>query len=76
MNKLKQIRESTGRSQSQFAQDVGISKRVYQNYEQGQRRIDGAKIDTLLKISIAAKCRISDIIDDTQLAKSLKENGY
>lgn len=76
MTRLKTIRENTGMSQSQFTKAAGISKGVYQHYEQGSRQIDGAKIETLLRISTTANCRISDLIENGELRQELKENGY
>lgn len=76
MTNLKQMRESTGLSQSQFAKKADVNMRVFQNYEQGLRSIDGAKIETLLKISNAANCRISDIIENTVLQEELRKSGY
>lgn len=76
MTRLKTIREKTGMSQSQFTKAAGVNAAVYQHYEQGYRQVDGANIKTLLRISITAKCRISDLIEDDELRKELKKNGY
>lgn len=76
MTNLKQMRESTGLSQSQFAKKADINMRMFQNYEQGLRSIDGAKIETLLKIANAANCRISDIIENAVLQEELRKSGY
>lgn len=76
MTRLKTIRENTGMSQSQFTKAAGVNNRVYQHYEQGSRQIDGAKIETLLRISTTANCRISDLIENAVLREELKKNGY
>lgn len=73
MTKLKKVRESTGLSQSQFANKADISLRMLQSYEQGERSIDGAKIKTLLQIAKTAKCKLSDIIEDETLQLELRE---
>lgn len=76
MTNLKHMREATGLSQSQFAKKADINMRMFQNYEQGLRSIDGAKIETLLKIANAANCRISDIIENAVLQEELRKSGY
>ena len=69
---LKEIRESRGMSQQDFADKSGINKRMIQAYEQGYRNINGAKLTTLVTFSIVLECRLSEIVDDEQLVKDLK----
>lgn len=76
MTNLKQKREAAGLSQKELAKKTNINIRMLQCYEQGQRNIDGAKIETLLKISKAAGCQISDIIENKDLQVELKKAGY
>lgn len=70
--KLKALREARGLSQSQLAKMVGISARVLQNYEQGVRDLNGAKLATLLKICNALECRLADILTDEETLELLK----
>lgn len=72
-DKLKNLRESHGLSQSQLANKIGISARVLQNYEQGVRDLNGAKLPTLLKICKTLECRLGDILTDEETLELLKE---
>ena len=54
--KLKELREKAGLSQVQLADASGISVRVLQNYEQGVRNLNGAKLITLLRLCRALGC--------------------
>lgn len=73
---LRKLRTAAGLSQNQLAQAAGINRRVLQNYEQGIRDLSGAKLSTLLKICIAIRCKLRDIVTDEQTRKLLDEyNG-
>ena len=76
VTKLQKLRKEKNMSQSQLVKAAGVGLRPMQAYEQGYRNIDGAKIETLLDISVGLNCRISDIIENEELAKKLKDNGY
>lgn len=73
---LKDFREQSNLTQAQLASKTDTTARVIQHYEQGTRSIDGAKIKTLLDLSLAVGCRISDLIADTELKDKLKKHGY
>lgn len=64
MNKLKQIREAAGITQAELAKKTGISVRVIQNYEQGTRPINGARVITVKRIADALGCQIEDLIEE------------
>ena len=69
---LKEIRESRGMSQKDLAVKTGINKRMIQAYEQGYRNINGAKLSNLVTFCIVLECRLSEVVDDSQLVKDLK----
>jgi transcriptional regulator with XRE-family HTH domain len=73
-DKLKTVRRAVGLSQSQVAEKTGISIRMIQNYEQGVKDLNGAKLATILKICAALQCKIVDILTDTETIDLLK--GY
>ena len=61
---LPELRKSKKMTQAELSKATGISKRVIQAYEQGDRDINGAKLDTLLSLAIALNCDLSRIITD------------
>lgn len=73
MTKLQEVRMSRGLSQSQLAERAGISFRMLQNYEQGAKQIDNARLETILKICIALDCTMEEVIENDSLFKLLRE---
>lgn len=71
--RLQQLRQEAGLSQSQLARIADVNVRVYQNYEQGARDISGARLSTLLKICRALDCKLSDIVTDDETKDLLNE---
>lgn len=61
-DKLKGVRLAAGLSQSQLAEKTGINIRMIQHYEQGVKDLNGAKVETLLKLCNALNCSLRDII--------------
>lgn len=62
MNKLKQMREARGLSQSQLAKKSGVNIRLIQYYEQNYRDINKGQAATVLKLADALECDVRDII--------------
>lgn len=71
--KLKQLRQATGLSQSQFAEKAKMSVRTLQHYEQGSKDFNNARIDTILKVCIVLNCKLEDIIDNQEYIALLKK---
>lgn len=69
---LQRLRKETGLSQSQLAKKAGIRVQVLQQYEQGVRDLNGAKLATLLKLCNALECRLADIVTDEETLELLK----
>lgn len=69
MSRLKERRTAAGLSQSELCQLSGIKARTIQEYEQGKKNIDGAKIATLAALSVALGCRITDIMENPEHVK-------
>jgi transcriptional regulator with XRE-family HTH domain len=63
MNKLKKIRAQQKLSQSQLAKASGVSLRMLQKYEQGDRDIKKAQAETVYKLAQALGCTIEELID-------------
>lgn len=70
-SKLKNMREMRELTQREAAEASGINLRMIQNYEQGERDINGAKLVTLLKLCVALHCRLEDILDDDETLSML-----
>lgn len=64
MNNLKHYRTKAGLSQAQLAEKVGISHRTLQDYEQGQKPLEGARTITVLNMARTLGCTVEDLIDD------------
>lgn len=61
---LKEIRQKMGLSQRDLAERSGISLRMIQKYEQGQKDINKAQATTVFKLSKALKCNMEDLLDE------------
>ena len=59
---LKFMREEKGMTQAELAHKSGVNLRSIQNYEQGLKDINGAKVVTVLCLAEALGCDIYDII--------------
>lgn len=62
ITKLQQKRKEAGLSQSQLAAKSGVPLRTLQHWENGDRDIRKAAIETGLRIAKALGCNINDII--------------
>ena len=67
MTKLKSVRMSTGLTQAQLAALTGLNLRTLQYYEQGNKKIEHAKLETILKICQVLNVEMGQIIDDEGL---------
>ena len=63
MNKLKEKRMQRKLSQSQLAKASGVSLRMLQKYEQGDRDLNKAQAETVYKLAKALNCKIEELID-------------
>ena len=60
---LKRLRRQAGLSQRELAEKSGISLRTIQQYEQRQKNINKAQIDTLIPLSMALYCEVRDLLE-------------
>lgn len=63
MNKLKEKRMQRKLSQSQLAKASGVSLRMLQKYEQGDRDLNKAQSETVYKLAKALNCKMEELID-------------
>jgi len=61
-NSLKALREARGLSQSQLAELSGVSVRMIQKYEQGERDIWKAQAITAYALAVALGVTVEEII--------------
>lgn len=61
--RLKAMRIKRGMTQLELANAANINMRVLQHYEQGTKPFDSARLDVILKVCIALRCEMSDILD-------------
>lgn len=69
---LKQNRKLSGMSQKELADRTGLKISMIQQYEQGIRNLNGAKLGTLLKLCNALGCPLSALITDPETLSELK----
>lgn len=74
MTKLKQLREARGMTQKGLAEAAGISARSIERIDQGGHPIDDCSLDKILKICIALKCDIGDVLEDRTLYDEYRAN--
>ena len=60
---LKSFRQKAALSQSELAEISGIPVRTIQQYEQKQKDINSAKVQTLVILAKVLSCRIEDLIE-------------
>ena len=70
--KLLKIRAKRGLSQADLAKLSGVPLRAIQSYEQGERAVDGAKLQTLCMLCSTLNCKIEDILQSEKLIKMYK----
>lgn len=73
MNKLKYIRNKKGMTRKELSEKSGINIRTIEGYEQGNRDIEMAYIDTLLSLSISLECKISDLLENKNIIEKCKQ---
>ena len=67
MSELKKYRQDKSLSQSQLANLSGVSVRMIQHYEQGQKDINKANGETLYRLAYALGVPIEAIIDTDRI---------
>lgn len=68
MNKMKELRLETGRTQNQVAEMLGITQQAYANYERQSREAD---YKTLFKLSQIYNCTIDYLLGKSDLRNPL-----
>ena len=75
MSKLKLLRTGKKLSQRELAEKSGVSLRTLQHYEIGDRDINGASLEALLKLSDVLEIKFYELLDDDLQEKVIKNLG-
>lgn len=70
--RLQNERMKAGFTQARLAVESGVSLRTIQQYENGQRSVDGANLMTLCKLCETIGCTLFDILESEELRLKLK----
>lgn len=62
-SRLKRLRLYAKLSQSELAKAADVPVRTIQQYEQKQKNINAAKVDTVVRLSKALHCNVEDILE-------------
>ena len=73
MNNLKEIRKKRKMTQKELSEVSNLSIKTIQSYEQYERDINLAHFETLLNLSIGLNCKISELIEDSELKEKCKQ---
>lgn len=63
MNKLQELRKNAGLRQIDLAEEAGLSVRILQKYETGERSINNAKAASVYRIAKVLGCTVEDLIE-------------
>lgn len=75
MSKLKLLRTEKKLSQRELAEKSRVSLRTLQHYEIGDRDINGASLEALLKLSDVLEIKFYELLDDDLQEKIIKNLG-
>lgn len=70
---LQEIRKQKGLSQKKLGELSNVNYRTIQFYEQGLKDINGARLKTLLDLSIVLDCGVSQLLTDEELKEKCKK---
>lgn len=77
MSKLAEIRKSKYLSQNDLVRASGVSRSLITKYESGERDINKASGETLLKLATALSCKIEDLLErKEEIMKDVLFNVY
>ena len=65
-SRLKWFREEKGMTQLELSEKSGVNLRMIQNYEQGFKDINNARVVTVLQLAEALGCDVYEIINDRE----------
>lgn len=72
MTKFREVMKSKRCTFRRLSELTGINVKTLQSYGTGHRPLDNAPINTIVKISIALTCPITDLLEDQETVELLK----
>ena len=72
-SKLKKIRESKRITKAELAEKSTVSVNMIVKYENGQRDIDKASLDTLTKLATALDVKLIELLENDTLINRFSE---
>lgn len=70
---LQNQRLSAGLTQKKLSELSGVTLRVIQQYECGQRNVDGGGLEILCRLAIAIGCNLVDILESEDLKELVRK---
>lgn len=67
MRNLRKYRLKKDWSKKELAEHSGVSVNMIVKYENGERDINKAQIETLAKLAQALDCKLQDLLEDEEL---------
>ncbi|MBR1584756.1 MAG: helix-turn-helix transcriptional regulator [Clostridia bacterium] len=74
-DKLKEIRKKRGMTQAELAQKSGLNPRTLQDYEQGSKDLNNARLETILRLCVALNCKMIDIVNSPDMIELVHQYG-
>lgn len=65
MNNLKRLRQEKRLTQIELSRLSGVNFRMIQHYEQGDKDLNRAAVETVIRLARALDCNITDLIKST-----------
>lgn len=74
-DKLKEIRKKRGMTQAELAKKSGLNPRTLQDYEQGSKDLNSARLETILRLCVALECKMIDIVNSPDMIELVHQYG-
>lgn len=74
-DKLKEIRKKQGLTQAELARKSGLNPRTLQDYEQGSKDLNSARLETILRLCVALNCKMIDIVNSPDMINLVHQYG-
>ena len=75
VDKLKEIRKKRGMTQAELAKKSGLNPRTLQDYEQGSKDLNSARLETILRLCVALECKMIDIVNSPDMIELVHQYG-